>query len=123
LYHFSKSARAVAAAAGAVALCTSIALAQADVSVTLNGSPLNLNPAPQERAGRVFVPLRGVFEQLGASVVYENGTINAQGRGNRSVSLHIGSTASRKRWTSRRSSSAPAPTFRCASFRKRSARA
>jgi hypothetical protein len=92
LYHFSKSARAVAAAAGAVALCTSIALAQADVSVTLNGSPLNLNPAPQERAGRVFVPLRGVFEQLGASVVYENGTINAQGRGNRSVSLHIGST-------------------------------
>jgi hypothetical protein len=92
LYHFSKSARAVAAAAGAIALCTSIALAQADVSVTLNGSPLNLNPAPQERAGRVFVPLRGVFEQLGASVVYENGTINAQGRGNRSVSLHIGST-------------------------------
>ena len=92
MYHFSKSARAVAAAAGAVALCTSIALAQADVSVTLNGAPLNLNPAPQERAGRVFVPLRGVFEQLGASVVYENGTINAQGRGNRSVSLHIGST-------------------------------
>jgi hypothetical protein len=92
LYHFSKSARAIAAAAGAVALCTSIALAQSDVSVTLNGAPLNLNPAPQERAGRVFVPLRGVFEQLGASVVYENGTINAQGRGNRSVSLHIGST-------------------------------
>jgi hypothetical protein len=92
LFHFSKSARAVAAAAGAVALCTSIALAQSDVSVTLNGAPLNLNPAPQERAGRVFVPLRGVFEQLGASVVYENGTINAQGRGNRSVSLHIGST-------------------------------
>jgi hypothetical protein len=92
LYHFSKSARAVAAAAGAVALCSSIALAQADVSVTLNGAPLNLNPAPQLRAGRVFVPLRGVFEQLGASVVYENGTINAQGRGNRSVSLHIGST-------------------------------
>jgi hypothetical protein len=82
----------VAAAAGAVALCTSIALAQSDVSVTLNGAPLNLNPAPQERAGRVFVPLRGVFEQLGASVVYQDGTINAQGRGNRSVSLHIGST-------------------------------
>ncbi len=92
MFHITKSARAVAAAAGAVALCTSIALAQADVSVTLNGAPLNLNPAPQERAGRVFVPLRGVFEQLGASVVYENGTINAQGRGNRSVSLHIGST-------------------------------
>jgi hypothetical protein len=91
LLHLTKSARAVAAAAGALVLCTSIALAQSDVSVTLNGAPLNLNPPPQERAGRVFVPLRGVFEQLGASVVYENGTINAQGRGNRSVSLHIGS--------------------------------
>jgi len=49
--------------------------------------PLNLNPAPQERAGRIFVPLRGIFEQLGASVVYQNGVINAQGNG-RSVSLH-----------------------------------
>jgi hypothetical protein len=92
VFQLSKSARAVAAAAGALALCTSIALAQSDVSVTLNGTPLNLSPAPQERAGRVFVPLRGVFEQLGASVVYQDGTINAQGRGNRSVSLHIGST-------------------------------
>jgi hypothetical protein len=68
-----------------------IALAQSDVSVTLNGAPLTLNPGPQERAGRVFVPLRGVFERLGASVVYAGGTINAQGNG-RSVSLQIGST-------------------------------
>jgi hypothetical protein len=76
----------------AAALCTSIALAQSSVSVTLNGAPLNLNPAPLERAGRVFVPLRGVFEQLGASVVYDNGTINAQKGHERSVSLHVGST-------------------------------
>jgi hypothetical protein len=61
------------------------------VSVTLNGSVLNLAPAPQERAGRIFVPLRGIFEQLGASVVYQNGIINAQGNG-RAVSLRIGST-------------------------------
>ncbi len=61
------------------------------VSVTLNGSTLNLSPAPQERAGRIFVPLRGIFEQLGASVVYQNGIINAQGNG-RAVSLRIGST-------------------------------
>ena len=89
---FSKSVRALGITAGAVALCGSIAIAQSAVSVTLNGAPLNLIPAPQERAGRVFVPLRGVFEQLGASVVYQNGTINAQGRDNRSVSLRIGST-------------------------------
>src|ERR1700727_2743703 len=92
LPHLTAYSRALGSAIAAVALCTSLALAQSDVSVTLNGTPLNLNPAPQERAGRVFVPLRGVFEQLGASVVYQNGTINAQGRGNRSVSLHIGST-------------------------------
>jgi hypothetical protein len=86
------SARTFAVAITAAALCSSIALAQdAGFSVTLNGSPMQLNPAPTERAGRVFVPLRGVFEQLGASVVYANGTINAQGRGGRSVSLRIGS--------------------------------
>ena len=72
------------------ALGTTVAGAQ-NVNVTLNGAPVSLNPPPQQRAGRVFVPLRGVFERLGASVVYEGGTINAQGN-NHSVSLHIGST-------------------------------
>lgn len=67
------------------------ALAAGGVTVQLNGNTLNLNPAPTERAGRVFVPLRGVFENMGASVVYAAGTINAQGRGH-SVQLHIGST-------------------------------
>jgi hypothetical protein len=52
---------------------------------------MELSPPPMVRAGRVFVPLRGIFEQLGASVVYSDGTINAQGRGH-SVSIHIGST-------------------------------
>jgi hypothetical protein len=56
----------------------------------VNGNTLNLNPSPTERAGRVFVPLRGVFENLGASVVYANGIINASGRGH-NISLKIGS--------------------------------
>jgi hypothetical protein len=89
--HLRSSASALIAVFAAVALTGSVAFAQSDVSITLNGSPLNLNPAPQERDGRIFVPLRGVFERLGASVVYENGTITAQGNG-RSVALHIGST-------------------------------
>ncbi len=67
------------------------ALAQSSVQVTLNGQSVQFNPPPIERAGRVFVPLRGMFEQLGASVVYENGTINATRR-QQSISLHIGST-------------------------------
>jgi len=80
--------RALLAGAVVIGLTTSVAVAQ---TVTFNGAPLDLNPPPQTRAGRVFVPLRGVFERLGASVVYDNGTINAQ-RNGRAVSLHIGST-------------------------------
>ena len=52
---------------------------------------MNFTQPPIVRAGRVFVPLRGVFEQLGASVVYSNGQINATGNG-RTISLTIGST-------------------------------
>ena len=78
-------------AAAMLATFSAQAFAQGAVSVQLNGNTLNLNPAPTERAGRVFVPLRGVFENMGASVVYANGTINASGRGH-NVSLHIGST-------------------------------
>jgi Copper amine oxidase N-terminal domain len=61
------------------------------VTVIVNGSTMNFDQPPVEQAGRVFVPLRGVFEQLGASVVYQNGQINATGDG-RTVSLQIGST-------------------------------
>jgi hypothetical protein len=61
------------------------------VNIIINGQPQTFPQPPIEQAGRVFVPLRGIFEQLGASVVYQNGTINATGRG-RTVSLTIGST-------------------------------
>lgn len=63
----------------------------AAVTIVVNGTTVNFDQPPEERAGRVFVPLRGVFERLGASVVYANGQINATGNG-RNVSLHIGST-------------------------------
>ncbi len=67
-------------------------LAQAALSVivVVNGQQLQFDQPPVERAGRVFVPLRGVFEHLGASVVYANGQINATGNG-RNISLQIGS--------------------------------
>jgi len=78
-------------AAAAIILATNVpAGAAGPITVTLNGSPLNLSPAPTERAGRVFVPLRGVFENMGATVVYDSGTINAT-RGRHTVSLRIGS--------------------------------
>jgi hypothetical protein len=65
--------------------------AQSAVSVFVNGQRMSFDQPPVVQNGRVFVPLRGVFEQLGASVVYNNGQINATGRG-RTISLTIGST-------------------------------
>ena len=64
----------------------------AAVTIVVNGQTVTFDQPPEERAGRVFVPLRGVFERLGASVVYANGQINATGNG-KNISLHIGSTA------------------------------
>lgn len=78
-----------AAIAASFAVGTVPALA---LSVTINGTTATFNPPPIERAGRVFVPLRGVFERLGASVVYQGGVINATGN-NRNISLKIGSTS------------------------------
>lgn len=66
------------------------ASAQQAVTIVINGQQVGFDQPPVERAGRVFVPLRGVFQRLGASVVYSNGVINATGNG-RNVSLRIGS--------------------------------
>ncbi len=85
-----KHSRTTASVAGLAALVAT-ALPAFAVSVQLNGSAVSLNPSPITRAGRVFVPLRGIFERLGASVVYQAGVINATGSGGRTVSLRIGS--------------------------------
>jgi len=60
------------------------------VTVTVNGAPVSFDQPPVERAGRVYVPLRGVFERLGATVVYQAGKINAT-RAATTVSLDVGS--------------------------------
>ncbi|HKU80539.1 MAG TPA: copper amine oxidase N-terminal domain-containing protein, partial [Candidatus Tumulicola sp.] len=88
----SRVRAAGAALAAALVFAAFPAGAQAQVvTVTVGGQPLYLSPGPIERSGRVFVPLRGIFERLGATVVYQNGQINAT-RGQTTVSLHIGST-------------------------------
>lgn len=89
------AATAVMALAIAIALGFSFGASQARadaVAIIVNGQQVTFDQPPIERAGRVFVPLRGVFERLGASVVYDNGTINATGNGHM-ISVRIGSTA------------------------------
>ena len=63
---------------------------QSSVIVVINGEHIHFKPPPIVRSGRVFVPLRGVFERLGATVNYANRHIDARGRG-RTVSLTIDS--------------------------------
>jgi hypothetical protein len=88
---FSPRAIALAALFLGAALAAPIQAPAQSVTVIVGGQPLYLNPGPIERAGRVFVPLRSIFERLGASVVYQSGTINATRHG-QAISLQIGST-------------------------------
>lgn len=61
----------------------------APIGVVVNGARVSLDQPPVAQAGRLFVPLRGIFERLGASVVFQNGQINATA-GSTTVALHIG---------------------------------
>ena len=81
----------VIAALVALVLLFAPQIARADVRIVVNGQTVQFDQPPIVRAGRVFVPLRGVFERLGASVVYDNGTINATGAGHQ-IQVRIGST-------------------------------
>ena len=63
------------------------------IVVTLNGTPIDFQgAAPVQAGGRVLVPLRGVFEALGAAVDYdaETRTIDAV-RGATRLQLQLGS--------------------------------
>ncbi|GAC1299400.1 MAG: hypothetical protein NVSMB19_03440 [Vulcanimicrobiaceae bacterium] len=74
----------------AVALAvTPLAVQARDVGVVVNGTTLVFDQPPLERAGRIFVPLRGLFERLGASVVFDAGRI-AMTAGTRTIGLHVG---------------------------------
>jgi len=91
LHFFDRIRHRTPAGAAFVAAMLFVAAPALAITVQINGNTVALNPTPIERAGRVFVPLRGVFEQLGATVVYSNGQINATS-GRHTVSLNIGST-------------------------------
>jgi len=62
----------------------------ASFQVLVNGQNVALAQPAIEKGGRVFVPLRNIFESLGAGVAYDNGTINAT-LGDKTVQVKIGS--------------------------------
>jgi len=63
------------------------------VKVVVDGSPIYLDAPPVILGGRVLVPLRGVFERLGATVIWDpaSQTVRAQ-RGPTGVALTIGAS-------------------------------
>ncbi|BCM93125.1 hypothetical protein IAD21_05013 [Abditibacteriota bacterium] len=67
--------------------------ASAPVSVLIDGRPLDFgNSPPQSVNGRLLVPLRAIFEALGAQVDFSGGIVRAQ-RGSTQLQLQIGSQA------------------------------
>lgn len=61
------------------------------LNIDVNGAVVAFDQPSVERAGRVYVPLRGVFERLGATVAYANGRIDATS-GTHTIDLRVGST-------------------------------
>ncbi|MDQ0063463.1 beta-propeller domain-containing protein [Paenibacillus harenae] len=80
---------------GAGELFSGKAAAQGEISITVNGAPLNVSTPAFIENGSVLVPLREIAEALGAAVGYgtgENGAKSATlARGERSATLTIGS--------------------------------
>lgn len=76
-----------------LALCVTqaAALAADSVSVQLNGEDIAFTYAePRIVDGRTFLPVRAVFEEMGAEVSYDNGVVTAR-RDGRTVTMTIGS--------------------------------
>jgi hypothetical protein len=76
----------------AMAMATAICGAQQLISVSIDGQPVMFNDTqPRQIGGRVLVPLRGVFEQMGAYVHWTDATQTVDAtKGNTSVRLRIG---------------------------------
>lgn len=79
--------------AGALLLSSPAARAQAPLSVTVDGKAVDFGgSAPTQVGGRTLVPLRAIFEALGAQVEFNNGLIRAR-RGSTNLQLQLGSSA------------------------------
>ncbi|MGH2454208.1 MAG: copper amine oxidase N-terminal domain-containing protein, partial [bacterium] len=68
------AATAITAALAGVAVPQPPLAAQGPISVVLDGAPLLLDVPPIQIEGRILVPLRGIFERLGAKVIFDADT-------------------------------------------------
>ncbi len=83
----------VAASAAWTAATPTAARAQNDISVTVDKQAVEFSGGKPSRVGeRVLVPLRGVFEKMGAQVAYDSATKSVRAtRGATDVQLTVGS--------------------------------
>lgn len=80
------------AAAAALPPAPAHAAAPAPIQVQVDGAPLPLDPAPLIEQGRTLVPLRGLFEALGATVEWDGQTRTVTAfRAGHYVRLEVGS--------------------------------
>ncbi len=77
---------------GLMALLTAGTLAATDISVTVDGRLLTFDQPPLMQDGRVLVPLRGIFEALGAEVKWDAPSRTVSARSEKSqMTLPLGS--------------------------------
>lgn len=75
----------------AALLLTTTALASAEVNVTVNGMPVDMNGIIVD--GRTMVPVRGVFEKIGYSVDWNSDTKTATlTKGSNTIEMTNGNT-------------------------------
>jgi hypothetical protein len=68
-----------------------IALAASQIGVVVNGKTLSLDSAPVIENGRTLVPLRGIFESLHSTPIWDGGTKTVTAtRGDVTIKLQIG---------------------------------
>lgn len=79
-------------ATGSLLALTGTVLAAPTIRTQLDGRPLDFDQPAVMREGRVMVPLRGIFESLGAEVLFDSATRTIKAtRGDRMVELTLGS--------------------------------
>jgi len=74
--------------------CEGSVLAFDEIQILIDGSPLTLDVAPRNYNGRILVPLRAIFEEMGASIIWDANTQTVTAiDADTNVTLTIGDTS------------------------------